>query len=725
MAAVIGLLLVAVVLVGVVLLVGSEERERVALSFPPDLSAKQVETLLGTVAGLPARSRVLTEAVGHDGRVAFGLVAHPSDVASLRAGLQGFAPSVRLGEPAVEPDEPVRLRAHLGWRGSYVLLRRDEPELAIAALLGVLRSVGRDERLCLRLRLRPVVRPTAPPYRRERSRPWWERMTAPASSLPADQLRPVRSQYGGPLLNVRCEVRVWSDSRVRARQLLARVVAVLRARSGVRGRFFVRSHRLAVAGPGTLLAPPELVPLVGFPLAGPDLPGVSYVRSPQRLPDEAIPRRGGRCFGISTWPGMETRELHQPAVGALSHALLLGPSGSGKSSLLVRLLLDQVALGQGVVLLDMKGDSVLDVLERVPAARQDDVVVLDPADTRPVPGLKGLDARSPDLAADLWVGLFRNLFPDAWGVRSDRYVRLGVQTLALDGGASITELPRIFSDASFRRRLLAKSRDPLLQSAWASFESLSASQQAEHLAAPLGKVQDVLGRQVVRGVLGQTKPKMTITRAMRERRIVVVRLSPGALGPPTADLLGGLVIYEVYQAVMARQAVAPEARVPFGVYVDEPAVMRLAGVPLDSLYELARGMGVGITTATQSVVQLPPAVQHSVLTNAATIATFRTGYRDAGIMAREFPGIEPEQLQHLGQFEIVLRLGLRHGQVTAPLTARTLPPPEPCSEPDALRDRAAERYGVALEETDAALQARWTDRTAADVDAPIGRRRTS
>src|SRR4029077_1893217 len=131
---------------------------------------------------------------------------------------------------------------------------------------------------------------------------------------------------------------------------------------------------------------------------------------------------------------------------------------------------------------------------------------------------------------------------------------------------------------------------------------------AEHLIAPLGKVQDVIGRRVVRAVLGQPKPKMTIGRAMREGRIVVVRLSPGRLCVPTAQLLGALVIYEAYQAVMARQQLEADARRPVGVYVDEPAVMGLSGVPLDALYELARGMGVGITTATQGLYQLPPKV---------------------------------------------------------------------------------------------------------------------
>jgi hypothetical protein len=170
----------------------------------------------------------------------------------------------------------------------------------------------------------------------------------------------------------------------------------------------------------------------------------------------------------------------------------------------------------------------------------------------------------------------------------------------------------------------------------------------------------------------------------------------------------------------------PEARTPFGVYVDEPAVMGLSNVPLDSLYELARGLGVGITTATQSVFQLPSGVQQAVVVNAATIATFRTGHKDAGLMARELLGVTAEQLQHLGQYEIALRLGLAPGQVSSVATARTLPLPAPCSDPQAVRDEAAERYGVAAEDTDAAMRERLSDRPSDLGEAvPLGRRRLS
>lgn len=716
---------------GLVLADVPETREAVVLSFPPDLQAAQVETALATVAGLPARARVDTSVEGHDGQLRFVVSSGPREVAALRSGLQGFAPGVRLESQAPETRASPLVQARVGWRGTHVLLRSDQRELAVAALLGVLRGAGNSEHVQLRVRFRPIVRPKAPRLRNRRDRDVVSRVLDPAPALPTDQLRQVRNQYGGPLLSAHIEVLIWAGNEARAHQLLHQVVAVLRTRSGVRGRFSFRSHRFQLPTRGTMLAPPELVPLLGWPLDGPAVPGVTYVRSPQLIPDRTIPARGGRRFGVSTWPGLERRALHQPVNGALSHTLILGPTGSGKSALLTSLFLDDIRTGRGALLLDMKGDTAQDLLRRIPEKRIGDVVVLDPADARPLPGLKTIGSGGPaELAADLWVGLFRNLFADSWGVRTERYLRLGIQTLALQSGAVITDLPRVFSDPAFRRRLLGGAAEPLLLSSWAAFDALTPGQQAEHLIAPLGKVQDLIGRRAVRAVLGQTRPKMTIARAIAERKIVLVRLAPALLGEATAQLLGGLALYEVYQAVMGRLALPTKRRIPFGVYIDEPAVMRFVPIPLDSLYELARGVGVGITTATQSASQLPDRIQEALLTNAATLVSFRTGHADATRISRELLGVTAEQVQHLARYEIVLRLGLDHGLVAPVATARTEAPIAPSVDAQRVRDTAARRYGIAAEATDAELRTRWQQRSGPNApdatssdEVPLGRRR--
>lgn len=172
---------------GLLVLYPSTEETRVALALPPDVTSQQVETLLGTIAGLPRQAQVITEVEGAAGRLAFALEAHQRLVAALRAGLQGMAPGVRLSESDDDELPAPSLRAWIGWRGSYVLLRDDQRELAVANLLGVLRAAKGGERLRLRVRLRPVVRPKAPAHRREATPGLLERIIAPLAPVPSDQ----------------------------------------------------------------------------------------------------------------------------------------------------------------------------------------------------------------------------------------------------------------------------------------------------------------------------------------------------------------------------------------------------------------------------------------------------------------------------------------------------------------------------------------------------------
>jgi hypothetical protein len=151
-------------------------------------------------------------------------------------------------------------------------------------------------------------------------------------------------------------------------------------------------------------------------------------------------------------------------------------------------------------------------------------------------------------------------------------------------------------------------------------------------------------------------------------------------------------------------------------------------VPLDSLFELARGLGVGVNLSAQSVTQLPLELQRAALTNAATLVAFRQNADDAKLLARELPGVSAEELQALGRFEIAARIGLAAGDVSPPVTGRTLPPAEPISDPEEVRRESAARYGSNPHDVDAALSERHglIDQASGDIvadETPLRRRK--
>ena len=463
----------------------------------------------------------------------------------------------------------------------------------------------------------------------------------------------------------------------------------------------------------------EIAGLLAWPIDSPALPGLSLGTSPQLMPAAIIPS-SGRVLGRATWPGAE-RDVAQPVRGALSHTLIAGPTGVGKSTLLVSLMAADVAAGRGLVLLDGKGDTAEALLARIPEGRRSDVVVLDCASHLPQPGIQ-LFSGDPELAADLVLGVLSDLFASNWGPLSERYLRAGLVAVAHDPHGTLADVPYVYTDAAYRRTLVARLHDPLAQATFAAFEEMSAGERQQQLAAAWGKLSTLLSRPIVRGVLGQTEPKLNFRRVLADNRIVIISLSPTRVGSPAARLIGAVSIFALFQAVQGRGSVPEQRRRPFLVYVDEPKALGDLPMPLDALLEQARGFGVGLTLAPQSVTQLPKGVREAVLTNVATRVVFRQDADDARLLARDLRGVSPDDLGDLGAHEAVARIGLGPGDLAPPVTLKTLPPSPSTSNPAVLRMMAADNYGASLQSVDQALRARHQ---AKSVESPVGRKRRS
>ncbi len=700
--------------------------------FPEDLAASQVEALLRQVAS--GRPRPLTLTLdAHAGTIHYYLSASGALLRDVSAALSGLAPRVRLDEATLPEMSPVRV-TRLGWSGPWPLLDREHPEALVAGLLGALSDGSRSGHLRLVLRFTPARRPGSP------------RAAGTSGQLPGEQARAIRLKASGPLLKVEIVLAVQAENAPAARALAERVIAALRAMSGLRGRLRSQSPRLrrpesvlasstSLGGLRTILSPAEAVPLTGWPIEAPQVTGIGYGVGPRLAPPQHLPARGRR-FGTSSFPATASRGIYQEVEGALSHTAIVGPTGSGKSSLVANLVLQDVEAGRGVLVIDGKGDLVDDLLARLPDRRRDDVVLLDPSrEDLPQPGIR-LFSRTgdPELTADVVLGTLASLFADSWGIRSAQYLRLGLVTLAAWPGATLLELPLLFGDARVRSEAIRHVRDPLVVSAWQRFAALSAADQATQIAPALTKLEQLISRRSLRGVLGQTQPKLVFSEAIARARVVLVRLPRGLMGAAASQLLAALTLWGFVQAVEARAALPQERRRPFLLYLDELSALGALPLPLDDLLERARGLGVGLTLSPQSLSQLAPALRQTVLANVGSLVAFRQrSSEEAAALARELPGVRADQLQHLDPFEIALRLGLRHGVTTPVMTAFTSPLPEPIRSGDALAAHAAERFGAPIDEVDAAFAARHgitapTDSAQPSMDEgnAIGqRRRTS
>ncbi len=692
--------------------------QSVMLRFGRDVSSEAVVAWLERVAGLHRGVTVLLDVCADSDGISHYLHADQATLDTLRGSVRAVLPSLRL-EP-VAPVEDVSLYAfgrRVRLRGAPGVIRADNIETVSAGLLAAVQPLASDERLLVRWLIRPGRAVTVPPIR------------AAQHAEPEARRRLVMKNEAG-VVRARGVLAVEAGHPQRAAHLLSRVAAVLRTRSTPYGQ--LRALPLSGAGLrralrrrglicGDRYGVAELAGLLGWPVEAPALPGLALGTSPLLLPSARLPR-SGRVLGTATWPGAE-RPIAQPVIGALSHTLIAGPTGVGKSTLLTNLLASDIAAGRGVVLIDgSKGDTAATVLDRIPPARRDDVIVLDCASAGAQPGLRLFGDGDPQLAADLVLGVLGDLFRDSWGPLSERYLRAGLVAVAHDPDGTLADVPFVFTDAGYRRELVGRVRDPLTRATFTSFEAMSAGERQHQLAAPFNKLGTLLGRPVVRTVLGQAKPRLDFRAALRAPQIVVVSLAPARVGAPAARLIGAVTIFALFQAVQARAAVSERARRPAFVYVDEPKALGDLPMPLDALFEQARGLGVGMTLAPQSMAQLPKRVREAALTNAASRVVFRQEAADAGLLARDLPGITAEALGDLAAFEAIARIGLGPGDVAPLVSIRTAPLGPVISDGPALKLAAAERYGLSLDAVDAALQARH--RLTAS-EAPVGRRRRS
>ena len=466
----------------------------------------------------------------------------------------------------------------------------------------------------------------------------------------------------------------------------------------------------------------ELVGLLGWPLGDQPLPGVPRDASRWLRPDPRIkPHR--RVLGVSTAPG-EDRQLGLSIDDARQHLHLIGPTGTGKSTLLANLICQDIAAGRSVVVVEPKGDLVQDVLARIPPNRTEDVVVLDPTGSDYPVGLNPLlsRGRNPELVADQVLAVFHGLWASNWGPRLQDILHSSLLTLAGRGDASLCVLPALLTNPAVRQRLRARVDDPIaLEPFWAWFEAISDAERQQAIAPVLNKLRPFLLRKSVRAIVGQIEPRFRIDEIFTGRKIVLVSLAKGLIGPEAAALLGSLFVAELWQAVLGRGAISPERRHPVVVYADE--FQDYVHLPTDMADALAqaRGLGVGLTLAHQHLAQLPANLRAAVFANARSRVCFQLAGDDAQTMARFSGGLlEPNDFQRLRRYEAYAQLVVS-GEVTDFASLRTLPLPAVSSDPQAIRRLSRERYGRPVDEVEAEIRKLIEgDR---DGDEPVGRRR--
>jgi hypothetical protein len=325
-------------------------------------------------------------------------------------------------------------------------------------------------------------------------------------------------------------------------------------------------------------------------------------------------------------------------INARGHSFIIGATGTGKSTLLESLIVQQIRLGNGVLVIDPHGQLVESVAQLIPRHRTNDVIWFDPTSEK-VPGLNPLRGKNPDLRVDQFIDILAHFYGSgSWLARSDYISRnLARAVTQIVPNPTAIHITRAFIDDDYRHALAAKATDTFIQSFFRQYdEKWDKRQREEAAAAPTNKL-DILNKPVLRDIIGQPGG-LDLGSIMDSRKILLCRFAKGLLGPEVTAVLGAIMTSMVLHAALER--LRSSDRPLFSVYIDEFHNLT-RGMAHEHLLSETRKYSIALTLADQTIDQLPEGSESSIFGNVSNLIVGRVGARDAERLAKELASPSP------------------------------------------------------------------------------------
>lgn len=423
----------------------------------------------------------------------------------------------------------------------------------------------------------------------------------------------------------------------------------------------------------SMLSEEELASLFHFPSSkynqSPLIKWLDYkvLPAPVDLPTEGI------LLGHNVYRGNK-REVYFQKKDRSRHHYIIGKSGSGKSALLSYMARQDIWNGEGVCIIDPHGDLVEDVLEFVPKERAKDVIIFDPADTERPMGLNLLEAKTSaemDLMSSQATEIFIKLFGDEiFGPRIQHYFRNACLTLMEDQeeGATLIDVPRIFTDDAFLKYKVKKVKNPVVKSFWQNeYANTGDRERQEMIPYFSAKFGPFITNSIMRNTIGQKESSFDFRKVMDEGKILFVKLSKGSIGDLNTQLLGLVIVARIQMAAMSRSDIREDERKDFFLYVDE--FQNFATDSFASILSEARKYHLNLIMAHQYISQLVVSkfgntstqIRDAVFGNVGTMCSFKVGAEDGEYLAKEYaPLLTDQDVISVSNYKMYMKLNINN-----------------------------------------------------------------
>ena len=429
----------------------------------------------------------------------------------------------------------------------------------------------------------------------------------------------------------------------------------------------------------------ELAVLWHFPNQLTKLPNIAWGKKLYADPPENLPVVDGLTdeqklqytfFAKAEFRNKETIFGIKEGEDRRRHTYIIGKSGTGKSTLIANMAIDDIRKGKGVAIIDPHGDLCSSILDYIPSSRINDCCYFNPADPDYVYPLNVLEAKNEsqaELVASGVLSIFKKLYGMSWGPSLEYILRNAILTLVFTPGSDMTHIVEILTNKAYRATVVDKLQNRTLKNFWINeYNIMDDRTRIEYTSSILNKVGQFISSSNIRNTVAHAKSKVNIEEIMNQKKILIADLSTGKLGEDNSALLGAMLITQIQLSAMNRVFQSADDRSDFYLYVDE--FQNFATEAFIKILSEARKFKLNLIVANQYMNQLDRTIQDAIFGNVGSIMSFVVGNQDAFILQKEFGAKFPaDDLVKIGKYQVICKLSI-DSETTQPFYATTLPP---------------------------------------------------
>ncbi|MDQ5957367.1 MAG: hypothetical protein QG614_342 [Patescibacteria group bacterium] len=401
--------------------------------------------------------------------------------------------------------------------------------------------------------------------------------------------------------------------------------------------------------------------------------------------------------------------IHMLREDRVRHLYVIGQTGTGKTTILKNLIIQDIQNGDGCCFIDPHGSDIDDILANIPPERLDDVIYFDPSYTKRPMGLNMLeyDPEFPEMKTFVineLLSIFNKLFDmkSQGGAGFEAMFRNATQLVMEhpESGNTLLEISRVLSDKDFRDYKLSKSKNPLIHQYWKNAESTSGEQGLSNWVPYINsKIDPFLTNDIMRPIIAQEESSFNIREIMDKKKIFLVNLSKGKLGELNSYLLGLILVGKFAQAALSRVNVPVEQRPDFYLYLDE--FQNITTPAISSILSEARKYRLSLNIAHQFLGQLPEDIKSAVFGNIGSMCVYRVGPEDAQFLEKQFaPTFTASDIMRISNFHCYMKL-LSNSVPQKPFSMSVSNNPKgDISQINMIKEVSYEKYGRPREEVE-------------------------